>query len=463
MDLQKSSFHILNKITDILILCFCFVIGFYSFKPNVEVLEILSFLVVLIVVWIFSSNTISLYDDFRTRSFIYEVKATINNGFIQLITFVVLLFFSKQFGVSRLFVIVYPASLVFLILLKRFIIKIILRYWRAKGHNIRRMVIVGMGEVGVNFYYTVRNTPHLGIKIVGFFDDGDKGFQTDEFLGSCEKLESVLENQAIDDVVICLPNHAADKISQVIKICEKHTTRVKIIPDYFRFDAGKYDVSLFGKFPIISLRTSKLNLIHWRILKRAFDILFTGFLFITLFWWTWFIIACAIKISSPGPVFYKQLRWGRKNKKFLAWKFRSMRNNAGLMDENGRYKQAQKNDPRVTKIGRFLRKTSLDELPQFINVLVGDMSIIGPRPHPIPLNLESKDRIEHYMLRHLIKPGISGWAQINGFRGSTKDPELMQKRINHDIWYIENWSFLLDMQIIFLTLWNLFKGDPNAY
>ena len=135
----------------------------------------------------------------------------------------------------------------------------------------------------------------------------------------------------------------------------------------------------------------------------------------------------------------------------------------GEVDENGKFRQATKHDPRVTKVGKFLRKTNLDELPQFWNVLKGDMSIVGPRPHPTPLNIESKDKIRLYMLRHLVKPGITGWAQVNGYRGSTENNELMQKRINHDVWYIENWSIWLDIQIIGLTVWNMMKGEKNAY
>ena len=161
---------------------------------------------------------------------------------------------------------------------------------------------------------------------------------------------------------------------------------------------------------------------------------------------------------------YRQERWGRNNKRFIAYKFRSMQvDECGEVDENGKFRQATKHDPRVTKVGKFLRKTNLDELPQFWNVLKGDMSIVGPRPHPTPLNIESKDKIRLYMFRHLVKPGITGWAQVNGFRGSTENHELMQSRINHDIWYIENWSIWLDVQIIGLTVWNMIKGEKNAY
>jgi putative colanic acid biosynthesis UDP-glucose lipid carrier transferase len=158
-----------------------------------------------------------------------------------------------------------------------------------------------------------------------------------------------------------------------------------------------------------------------------------------------------------------QERWGRDNKKIKAYKFRSMRADSKTVDETGKYLQATQNDPRITKVGKFLRKTNLDELPQFWNVLKGEMSVVGPRSHPTPLNLESKDKVHLYMLRHLVKPGITGWAQVNGYRGETKDLSKMQKRIDYDIWYIENWSFFLDIQIIFMTVWNMVRGEENAY
>ena len=181
------------------------------------------------------------------------------------------------------------------------------------------------------------------------------------------------------------------------------------------------------------------------------------------FLWLWPLIALAIKLTSPGPVFFRQERWGRGNKRIICYKFRTMRNDSRDVDKNGRYQQTQRDDPRITRVGRFLRKSNLDELPQFINVLLGDMSLVGPRPHPTPLNQESKDDIPYYLVRHMVKPGITGWAQVNGLRGETRDLMLMRQRVDHDIWYIENWSFWLDIQIVLMTVWRMLRGDPNAY
>ncbi len=242
-----------------------------------------------------------------------------------------------------------------------------------------------------------------------------------------------------------------------------HTTRVKIIPDYFKFISNKYDISMFGQFPLIAVRDDRLNELHWRILKRSFDLVFSFLLFVLVFSWLWPLLSILIKTTSPGPVFFRQERWGRNNRKFITYKFRSMRADSTDLDANGKFRQVTKNDPRVTRIGKFLRRTNLDELPQFWNVLKGDMSIVGPRPHPTPLNLESKNKVRLYMFRHLVKPGITGWAQVNGFRGETGDISLMQQRIDYDVWYIENWSFMFDMQIVGDTIWKMIKGDPKAY
>jgi len=228
---------------------------------------------------------------------------------------------------------------------------------------------------------------------------------------------------------------------------------------------GKYNI--IGKFdnvPMISLKEAKINKLYCRVLKRSFDIIFSLCIIIFVMSWLLPIMAFIIKLTSNGPIFFKQERWGKEGKAFTIIKFRTMVCNSEDVDEKGNYKQAIKNDPRITKIGKYLRKTNLDEMPQFFNVLIGNMSVVGPRPHPVLLNMECKDVIENYMLRHLIRPGITGWAQVNGFRGETKcDIKLMQRRIDCDLWYIENWSFVLDIQIILMTIGKMIRGDPHAY
>ena len=191
--------------------------------------------------------------------------------------------------------------------------------------------------------------------------------------------------------------------------------------------------------------------------------LFAILFFVILGFWLLPLIALAIKLTSRGPVIFKQERWGLNNEKIVCYKFRTMVSNSSDIDKNGFYHQASKGDPRITSLGAFLRRTNMDELPQFWNVLLGNMSVVGPRPHPTPLNLESMHKVENYMLRHVVKPGITGWAQVNGCRGETRIPGSMQQRVNFDLYYIHRWTFWLDSQIILQTAINVIRGDQNAY
>ncbi|HOA39779.1 MAG TPA: exopolysaccharide biosynthesis polyprenyl glycosylphosphotransferase, partial [Flavihumibacter sp.] len=245
---------------------------------------------------------------------------------------------------------------------------------------------------------------------------------------------------------------------------EKEGKRIRIIPHYERFGgSGKVHVGTLGSLPIITLRSLPLDLSDNKLYKRVFDIVFSALIITLVLSWLIPIVALIIKLTSKGPVFFKQERWGLNNKPIICYKFRSMRVDSKDLDEDGKYQQATKDDPRVTGIGKFIRKTNIDELPQFINVLLGSMSVVGPRPHPVPLNMLSKDIIDNYMLRHWVKPGITGWAQVNGYRGETEQSHLMKKRVEFDVWYIENWTFWLDLQIIVQTLVNMVKGEKNAY
>jgi putative colanic acid biosynthesis UDP-glucose lipid carrier transferase len=200
-----------------------------------------------------------------------------------------------------------------------------------------------------------------------------------------------------------------------------------------------------------------------KLLKRIFDIIFALLVFFTVGLILFPLIALFIKLTSKGPILFKQERWGLNNQKITCYKFRTMVQESSDLDENGKYLQAQKDDPRITLIGGFLRKSNLDELPQFLNVLLGNMSVVGPRPHPTPLNIESMHTVDNYMLRHIVLPGISGWAQVNGCRGETKTSSDMQRRVDFDLYYIHRWTFWLDCQIILQTVINIIRGDQNAY
>jgi len=466
MKFNRNSIITFRFFADIISIIIAYTLAIYFTQQRQHIVhnnEQLLILLILLILWFASTTYFKSYNDFRSQTFVIEGIEVIKNVTVLVINTIVILFIFKDSDLSRYFVLLFILFSLPLLLLDKLVIRKFLQFIRKRGRNIRRLLLVGAGEVGVNMYFTLKNNPQLGYRIVGFLDDGDKNFQNDEFLGPIKNLYEILERENIDDVLIALPSYAPKKIENVVRTCEAFTTSVMIIPDYFKFFGNKYNVTLFGRFPIISVREERINELHWRIIKRFIDTILTLFLFITLFWWLWPLIILVIKISSPGPAFYKQKRWGRKNKKFMMYKFRSMVITSNDLDENGKYIQAEKNDPRITKIGSFLRKTNLDELPQFWNVLKGEMSLIGPRPHPEPLNIESKDEVHLYMQRHLVKPGITGWAQVNGCRGVTKTIDVMQSRIDHDVWYIENWSVWLEVQILYLTIWHMLKGDPHAY
>lgn len=210
--------------------------------------------------------------------------------------------------------------------------------------------------------------------------------------------------------------------------------------------------------PLLSIRNEPLQSVSKRAVKRTFDIAFSTLVLLLFYPVLYIVVGMLIKLSSPGPILFKQKRTGIYGKEFDCYKFRTMK-----VNKDADLVQAVKNDPRTTKIGSFLRRTNLDEMPQFLNVLFGDMSVVGPRPHMLKHTEQYSKLIDKYMVRHLVKPGITGWAQITGYRGETKTLEQMEGRVKRDVWYIENWSFFLDLKIIFVTVLNMFRGEKNAY
>jgi Undecaprenyl-phosphate glucose phosphotransferase len=245
-----------------------------------------------------------------------------------------------------------------------------------------------------------------------------------------------------------------------MEFCERNTIRFRIIPSAESFIpvVKASDLEFLGSVPVSKLRKEPLDKPLNRAFKRTFDIVFSSAVIVLIFSWLFPILALMVKLSSRGPVFFKQKRLGRDNQEFTCWKFRSMR-----MNKEADVKQATKDDPRVTRVGRFLRKSNLDEMPQFWNVLLGHMSVVGPRPHPIRLNEQYRDIIDKYMVRHFVRPGITGWAQVNGFRGETRTPDLMERRVELDVWYLENWSFWLDVKVVVKTVTNMLGKEEMAY
>lgn len=295
----------------------------------------------------------------------------------------------------------------------------------------------------------------MGFIFSGKFDETEFG---EDYINAKHKLFDLVKESKTEEVFFIKTNISNDHLYDLTKELDRLTIRVRIIPDFFNFYTKPQNLTFIGDIPLLSLRREPLESLFNRMLKRGFDVLFSICVIIGVLSWLFPLLAMIIKIESKGPIFFKQKRSGRDNKPFWCFKFRSMHLNA-----ESDFLKASKDDVRVTRVGAFIRKTSIDELPQFFNVLIGNMSIVGPRPHMLTQTIDYSNLFEKYMIRHFVKPGITGWAQVNGYRGEIIQFEDLEKRVEHDIWYLENWSFLLDVQVILLTIYYVIVGQKNAY
>ena len=347
-----------------------------------------------------------------------------------------------------------------LIVFWRYLAIQLIKLYRKSGFNYSRVLIVGSGEVAKQLNNYFNSDDVLGVRLLGVFSDTDISFKTKDGvnIGTLNDLEVFALKHDIDEIFYTMPLTYIKKIKGLVDFCDKYMIRFKIVPDFRGFIFKRVNIDFFDDVPVITLREEPLRDFVNRFLKRMFDLIFSLFVVIFVLSWMYVIVAILIKLSSKGPVIFKQLRSGVNNEEFMCYKFRSMR-----ISFDSDTKQAIEGDSRLTKIGSFLRKTSLDEFPQFLNVLLGDMSIVGPRPHMLLHTEEYSVLIKKYMVRQLVKPGITGVAQVRGYRGETKELEDMEGRIRLDVWYIENWSLSLDINIVFQTIWNFLKGDEKAY
>jgi len=358
---------------------------------------------------------------------------------------------------SRKFLFEFGFLNTFMIVLQRNIVRIIVVRLRRKGFNEKRILLVGYSRTAEAFLERCRVNKAWGYRVEGILDDSmPEGSLYKEYrvIGSLGKLSEILSSNTVDEVFVTLRLKEYEKLESVVHICEKAGIQTKFMPDYGNLMSSKpYTEDLQG-IPVIYLRQVPLNDLFNAFLKRAVDVL-GSLALIVLFSPVVLVTALLIKLGSKGPVIYRQERVGFHNRTFMMYKFRSM----VVQTEEAEKKQwTTQNDPRVTKVGRIIRKTSIDELPQFFNVLMGQMSLVGPRPERPQFVEKFKEEIPRYMVKHQVRPGITGWAQVNGFRGDTSITE----RINYDIYYIENWSLGFDIKILFLTI---FKGfvNKNAY
>lgn len=421
--------------------------GFLVSNKEYQLLQIL-----LNVIWVgvfFSSRLQEINRNSRLLDHLNKVLT----GLVINLSIVFALWFALQpvdYSRKHLFItyLIFTISILFW----RSIWHYVIRYYRIKGYNIRKVVIIGKGDLSDSLSQYFKETPELGYHLVGIVDDGDTA---DEKLENFE--EFTIKNKT-DVVFCCLPHLNDEQVKDVIDFAENNLIKVNLISQFSRLSNYNLSIEQFGSIPIINVNSIPLDSLINRFIKRTFDLVFSGIFIILILSWLIPIIGLLIKMESKGPIFFKQKRHGKDNNFFLCWKFRTM-----TYEKNAEFKQATKNDNRITKIGAILRKTSIDELPQFINVFLGDMSVVGPRPHPIKLNEEFQPKIDRFWQRHAVKPGITGLAQAKGFRGETAELSDMSGRVKLDRFYVKNWSLVLDFKIILLTALSIIKGDQNAY
>lgn len=462
MIVNQRSIYFFKLLSDVLLLNCAFLIS-AVYSQSWEILlgryYMFFLLIGLNLLWIVTSNYLNFYDDFLSRNFPVLFINILKNSLLQFIITITFIFLVKEDLFTRYFIVYFFILLILLITLRVIIFRKILKFLRRKGKNVRDLIIIGEGETAENFKKLILSNPDFGYNLKGFITGGSCN-NSEEYLNN---LENTFITAKVDEAVIAIPEESRNLLEGIIKVCDKYAVKVHIIPDYYNLVSRRFQISSFGDFPIITTRREPLSEVQWRILKRIFDIFFSFLVVILILSWLIPLMFLISIIFNKGNLFFIQDRLGTKNKKFKCIKFRTMKHEKNKTDE---FKPATENDPRITKIGGFLRKYNLDELPQFINVLIGDMSVVGPRPHAVAYdNLYSKI-VDEIRIRQNVKPGITGWAQIHGLRGDVIDENENRKRtkrrIDYDIWYIENWSFWLDIQIILITVWQMIVGKSRG-
>lgn len=410
------------------------------------------------LVWIILVLAFHLYRIGRVIKISNIVFDLIKTIFLHALLIFGFLVFIKGYQYSRGHLLITYFAFGFSLITWRLLALYLLQLYRKSGSNYRNVVIIGAGPLGQRIYHYFKSDPSLGMKVLGFFDDLPESARHNPLLlGSVKDLKEFARREVIDEIYYALPLTHTYKIMEMMDFADNHLIRFKIIPDFRAFMDKKVNIDFYNNVPVLTIRKDPMDNVLNLMLKRIFDILFSIGIIVTIFPWLFPLVMLLIKLSSKGPVFFKQKRSGRDNKEFYCYKFRTMRVNA-----EADLVQASANDSRITSVGKFLRRFDMDELPQFFNVLLGNMTVVGPRPHMLKHTDDYSKSVDKFMVRHFVKPGITGWAQVKGYRGETRNPDRMVKRIRHDLWYMENWTFFLDLKIIVLTVFAMVRNNKNA-
>ncbi|MCH5251373.1 MAG: undecaprenyl-phosphate glucose phosphotransferase [Lachnospiraceae bacterium] len=472
---NQKLLNLFRILIDTAIIIFSFILAYYlrfddvnSFLIRYHIIEeplgiygslrdYLQILFMLIPCYLASYYFFHLYDPKRVKSRKSEIFSVLQSNVVGILYCVAFMFFIKNGNYARLFIIIFVTINFLLEVFFRFFTTTLLRKLRRKGMNQKHILLIGYSRAAESYIDRLLAHPEWGYAIHGILDNHKSlghAYRDIHVIGRIEALGKMLGENDYDEIVITLGINHYDFLENIVSVTEKSGVHTKFIPDYNNIIPTRpYTEDLDG-LPVIHVRKVPLSNSFNRFIKRAIDIV-GSLLLIILFSIPMLVITIIIKATSPGPLIFRQERVGLHNRPFMMFKFRSME-----VQEEAKEKLAWtiQNDPRITPIGKFIRKTSLDELPQFFNVLKGDMSLVGPRPER-PFFVEKfKEEIPRYMIKHQVRPGITGWAQVNGYRGDTS----IRMRIDCDLYYIENWSLGLDIKILFLTI---FKGfvNKNAY
>lgn len=415
-------------------------------------------LLILNFSWYIISKLVKLYAD----SYYKDSAKHFSSLFKALSIFIVFFFFYNTLiyskSISIWFTVKYLLLVTSMMVLGRITIFLIRKKYRIKISrklNSVNTILIGKN----NFSKTILSNDEIrsSMGIRGFYSV-ESSIEKGKYLGDINRLLQDLENEKIDNIILCDDSIDEELYNEIVHVAEHKMIRIYIVPDFKYINMGPHSFDVIQGVPFLKLMKEPLTNPENQFFKRLFDIIFSLFVIIFVLSWLMPIVALIIKIESRGSVFFLQKRSGIKNEPFNCIKFRSM-----AINNDSDYAMAKKGDSRITKFGQFIRKTSIDELPQFINVLIGNMSVVGPRPHMLSQTQQYSKITKKYMLRHIVKPGITGWAQVMGSRGEIFSDKDMEKRVEKDIWYIQNWSFFLDLKIVFLTFYNIVKGDEQAY
>ena len=412
-------------------------------------------LIIFNVVWLVLNLVGKPYNIYRTTRVAKIVRRYISFVLLHLLIISSIWVVFQAYFFSRVQLFATYAMFFFLLLAWKIIFAYVLRMYRKKGFNFRRVVVVGHGDIAVELLKFFKIHPEFGFKFMGFFDNKRSG---ENILGKFQDVQQFAKENDIDEIYCCLPYVRYSEIKKIVDFGHENLIKVKLISDFRGFSLNGLELQRYDSIPVLNVTSTPLEEVKNKFVKRTFDVLFSSLVIILFLSWMVPLIALLVAVTSRGPIFFRQKRTGLNNESFWCYKFRSM-----YVNSDADQKQASKNDDRITWIGRILRKTSLDELPQFFNVLVGDMSVVGPRPHMLKHTEEYSKVIEKFMSRHFVKPGITGLAQAKGYRGETHSLVLMKNRVTFDKFYVANWSLVLDVKIILLTVLSMIKKNENAF